>query len=81
MVEDKILTKHPQGKKGVNINKAKYDAIKISILKCLEKRELTHEELTKCVGEELQGKFEGSTPWYVETLKLDLEASNIIEGA
>jgi len=28
MTEDKILTKHPEGKRGVNISRAKYDAIR-----------------------------------------------------
>ena len=45
MVEEKILTKHPEGKKGVNISKAKYDVIRESILEYLQSRELTYTEL------------------------------------
>ena len=28
MAEEKVLTKHPQGKKGVNISKATYDMMR-----------------------------------------------------
>ena len=31
-MDEKILTLHPQGKKGVNISRAKYDAMKTTIL-------------------------------------------------
>lgn len=80
MVEDKILTRHPEGKKGRSINKQKYDVVKASILKCLRNKELTFTDLAMCVRKMLKGKFEGFLPWYVETVKLDLEARNIIEG-
>jgi len=79
MNDEKILTKHPQGKRGVNISKVKYDLIRTSILKCLGKGELTYEDLAGCVSRELEGKFEGSIRWHVETVKLDLEARNVIE--
>jgi hypothetical protein len=78
MSEEKILTKHPKGKKGVRISKSKYEIIKSSILKCLKRKDLTHVELTKCVNEKL-GKFQGSISWYTETVKLDLEARNIVK--
>jgi len=48
MAENKILTKHPEGKRGMNINKAKYNVIKGSILECLKRRELNHTDLAKC---------------------------------
>jgi len=79
MVEDTILTKHPEGKRGVNISKAKYNFIKKAILECLERRKLTFTDLATCVGDKLEGKFEGSIPWYVEVVKLDLEARSIIK--
>lgn len=78
-VEDVILTKHPEGKTGVNISKAKYNVIKASILQCLERKELTFTDLAKCVGDKLQGTFDGSIPWYTQVVKLDLEARGIIE--
>lgn len=75
---EKILTKHPQGKKGLNIAKEKYNLTKKAILECLKNNNLTHAELTKCVGKKLKN-FKGSIHWYVEIVKLDLEARKIIK--
>ncbi len=41
-MDEKILTLHPQGKKGVNISRAKYEIMKTTILEVLGKGELTH---------------------------------------
>lgn len=79
MNKDKILTKHPKGKQGVRINKTKYNIIKTQIINCLENNELTHSELMKCIQNNLENNFQGSIGWYAETVKLDLEARNIIE--
>ena len=79
-MEEKILTLHPQGKKGVNISKAKYDVMKGTILDVLrDSPGLTHPELTAAVEKRLEGRFEGSIPWYMESTKLDLEARRVIE--
>jgi hypothetical protein len=77
--EEKILTKHPEGKKGVRISKNKYNLIRSTIVECLRDEPLTHLELTKCVNQKLSGKFQGSISWYAETVKLDLEAMGTIE--
>lgn len=77
--EDKILTKHPLGKKGVNISQEKYDAVKKAILAALRKKQLTHTELSEQVNHSLTNKFDGSINWYCETVKLDLEARKMIE--
>ncbi len=80
MNEDKILTLHPQGKKGVNILKRKYDFIKDFIIKTIDKRtEIRFEELSDLAQEELTDSFDGKVLWYVVTVKLDLEARGIIE--
>ena len=42
MTEEKILTKHPLGKSGKNIDKQKYETLKKAILSALKKKELTH---------------------------------------
>jgi len=42
---EKILTKHPDGMKGVNIDRRKYDLIKAMILECLKENELTYTEI------------------------------------
>ncbi len=79
MAEEKILTKHPQGKTGRNIDKKTYDTLKTSIIAALEKKELTHDELFEHLNKKLDGKITGSISWYGETVKLDLEARKIIE--
>lgn len=79
MAEEKILTKHPQGKTGRNISKKSYDTLKSAILTTLRKKELTHTELFEQLNEKLKGKFDGNISWYGETVKLDLEARKIIE--
>ncbi len=79
MAEEKILTKHPQGKSGRNISKESYDLLKTAILTALQKKELTHNELFEQLNKNLKGKFSGNISWYGETVKLDLEAKKIIE--
>ena len=79
MAEEKILTKHPQGKTGRNISKKSYDTLKTAILAALGKKELTHTELFEQLNKNLKGKFDGNISWYGETVKLDLEARKIIE--
>ena len=83
MTDEKILTKHPLGKSGKNIDREKYDTLKKAILSALRKNDLTHTELfsrlNKSLNKSLKGKFAGNISWYGETVKLDLEAKKIIE--
>lgn len=79
MAEEKILTKHPQGKTGRNISRKTYDTLKTAILAALHKKELTHDELFEQLNNNLKGKVDGNISWYGETVKLDLEARKIIE--
>lgn len=80
MKEDKIMTLHPQGKKGVNITLAKYTQIKKFILDTIRtKEEITFEALTDLAVSKLTAKFDGKVIWYVVTVKLDLEARKLIE--
>lgn len=76
---NRILTLHPEGKEGVNIDKAKYTMIKQSIEANLRKQPMTFKELGERLKEDLAGKFEGSIMWYYTTTKLDLEARGIIK--
>ena len=78
MKEEKILTKHPLGKSGKNIDKQKYETLKKAILSALRKDELTHTELFGRLNKSLKGKFSGNISWYGETVKLD-EAKKMIE--
>jgi hypothetical protein len=79
MAEEKILTKHPLGKSGKNIDKQKYETLKKAILSALRSKELTHAELFKQLNRKLNKKFSANISWYGETVKLDLEARKLIE--
>jgi hypothetical protein len=76
---DKILTRHPQGKTGKNINKDIYETVKDGILALLRNKELSHTELDNQLNKVLKGKFSGNISWYGETVKLDLEARGLVE--
>ena len=82
-MEQNIQLKHPDGKKAVSMNKVKYDTLKKALLHHLKKKgESTHAEICQTVTEDFKKnkiKFEGSIPWHMEWVKLDLEASKIIE--
>ncbi len=79
MAEAKILTKHPLGKSGKNVDKQKYDTVKEAIVSVLGKKELTHTELFERLNKTLKSKSFGNISWYGETVKLDLESRKIIE--
>jgi hypothetical protein len=78
-MDEKILTKHPLGKTGRNIDRKKYDTLKKTILSVLRKNDLTHTELFNRLNKSLKGKFPGNISWYGETVKLDLEARKMIQ--
>ncbi|MEM9952673.1 MAG: hypothetical protein AAFV93_10895 [Chloroflexota bacterium] len=78
-MSDKIMTLHPQGKTGVNIDKGKYDTVKDAIVNIIDTHgEIGFADLTQEVGTTLT-EFDGSIGWYTTTVKLDLEARGIIE--
>ena len=81
-MEESIQLIHPAGKKAVNMPKVKYETIKNALLNCLETNgELTHTELLLQIKEDFKKRrteFEGSVEWYVEWVKLDLEARSKI---
>jgi len=79
MAAEKILTKHPLGKAGRNIDRGKYDTLKKAILSALQQNDLTHTELFGRLNKSLKGRFSGNISWYGETVKLDLEARKMIE--
>ena len=79
MEGDKVQTGHPAGKRGVRIDRAKYDMTREAIRHCLSKGDLTQKELVACASQQLEGRLEGSVAWYMETVKLDLEAKGEVE--
>lgn len=78
-IEEKILTKHPLGKRGLNVSKRKYETVRRAILAALRRRPLTHTELVDRLRRSLESRFSGNVSWYAETVKLDLEARKVIE--
>ncbi|MEO5788356.1 MAG: DUF6958 family protein [Gelidibacter sp.] len=82
-MEQRIQLIHPEGKKAVTMNKSKYDALKNALLNQLKKNgELTHVELLDVITQDFKKnkiQFEGSIPWHMEWVKLDLEANKIIQ--
>lgn len=76
---EKILTLNLDGKNGVNIDKAKYDVIKSAILDAIDREgEILFKDLSPAVESQLPD-FDGSIPWYVTSVKLDLEVRGILE--
>ena len=79
-VTERILTLHPAGKQGVNIDKGKYDMVREAIGETLKAQPgITFSELTEEVGRRIGDAFEGSVSWYVVSVKLDLEARGVLE--
>ena len=81
-MEQKIQLMHPAGKHAVRMDKNKYDVLKKAILRSLKAGELTHTELYKAVLADFKRaktKFDGAVEWYMESVKLDLEATKTIE--
>ena len=80
MNEEKILTLHPSGKKGVNILQRRYDVILNFILRTLnEQHEISFQDLTDKAVEELNENFDGKVVWYMVTVKPDIELRKMIE--
>jgi len=80
MKEEIIQTLHPQaGKTNKRISLSKYNFIRENILSILKGKELTHTELMEELFVRVKDNFEGGVQWYGETVKLDLEAKQLIE--
>ena len=80
MKQELIQTLHPQeGKTNKRISLAKYSFIKEHLLAILSEAEPTHKELMEVLYSRVKDNFEGGVQWYGETVKLDLEARQIIE--
>ena len=79
-MSERIMTQHPQGKEGVNIDKKKYETIKNAILASVQSEgEILFRDLPAAVENNLTEAFDGSIGWYTTTVKLDLEARGVIE--
>ena len=80
MKPETIQTLHPDpGKTNKKITMLKYESIKAELLLILSENELTHTDLMEALYQRVKDTFKGGVQWYGETVKLDLEARNIIE--
>jgi hypothetical protein len=80
MKSELIQTLHPQaGKTNKKISLDKYTFIRDTLLTILNEGELTHTELMEELYSRVKDNFEGGVQWYGETVKLDLEARQVIE--
>ncbi|MBS1746986.1 MAG: hypothetical protein JST21_12515 [Bacteroidetes bacterium] len=81
-MKEKIQLVHPQGKQLSSIDADKYTLLKKAILASLSKKaSITHTALLEKVLVYFNAKnvsFEGSVEWYLEGVKLDLEANGFI---
>lgn len=76
---EQIQTLHPiAGKTNKRIALAKYTVVRDALLTILSENPLTHTDLMEALYQRLKDNFEGGIQWYGETVKLDLEARNII---
>jgi hypothetical protein len=80
MKKESIQTLHPvEGKTNKKIALDKYTFIRENLLAILSEFELTHPELMEELFSRVKDNFEGGVQWYGETVKLDLEARQMIE--
>lgn len=81
MEDKKIMTLHPDPtKKGVNISLKKYEMMRDTIIGIISRAEtISFTDLTTEASKELDGIFDGNIPWYVVSVKQDLEARKIIQ--
>jgi len=80
MKEEHIQTLHPHpDKTNKKMSFEKYNLIRENILTVLSETALTHTELMEELYARLKDNFEGSVQWCGETVKLDLEARQLIE--
>lgn len=80
---DRVLTRHPDGKQGVCIERAKYDAMRAALLAVVPTEEpgVPFQGLGDRVRRRLPANVytaEVSVSWYLTTVKLDLEARGVL---
>lgn len=81
---ERILTQHPAGKRGVRIERTKYDAMRRALLKTIPRRAagVAFADLKDLVRPHLNAAVFGpktSVTWYLVAVKQDLEARGLIE--
>jgi hypothetical protein len=60
-MSERIMTRHPEKKNGVNIQRDKYEQMRAAIEDALEENGAqTFQALNESVGQKLEGNFDGS---------------------
>jgi hypothetical protein len=74
---ERIRLLHPDPlKKGVNIERSKFEQMHAAIQQLLKEREtIGFSEAMTEIGNRLTGKFEGKIGWYYVSVKLHMEAT------
>lgn len=79
----RVQLRHPQGKKAVSMEKEKYDLLKTAMVKYMRTHgNVTFAKLAGGIAKDFKTHgtgFEGSLPWHLEWVKLDLEARKVIK--
>jgi len=81
-MEEQVTLKHPEGKKSIMMGRTQYDQLSRLLLDILDQyHEMTHRELFEIAAGSLAASSfssKGSFNWYLEWVKLDLEARKLI---
>ena len=80
ITENRILTLHPEGKKGKNILASTYEIMRECIRGIFaDFPEISHKDLTRITNERMKGRLDGNISWFMETVLLDLMARGEIQ--
>jgi hypothetical protein len=74
-----ITTERPDGKPGVLIPKPNYELVRSTIMDVLRGEDTTRLQNLIDAVEQVSDQLDKSARWYVNTIKLDLEAHGVIE--
>jgi hypothetical protein len=74
-MEKPLIRRQAKSKKPKTV---KYEDVRDHLMRCMKSRQLTFAQIVKCVQKKAKG-FRGSIPLYAESIRLDLEARDLIE--
>lgn len=81
MTDTKIQLEHPQGKQAVRMEAAKYEVLSEAIRALLGGGALSHTEMYQAIKLKFASEsysFPGSIQWHLQSVKMDMEAKNLI---
>jgi hypothetical protein len=78
--DHRIQTQQPDGSQGETMLKSTYEQVSAAVQTALNGRALTADELVSEARVMLGGDFEGSVEVAINSVRLDLEAKNVVES-